>query len=138
MRSCPMLVLLAATFAPFMVSSVHAEESSRIRVLSYNIHHGEGTDGKLDLARIAKVIEAAKPDLVALQEVDVEAQRSGKVDQAQELSRLTRLHVAFGPSMDFQGANHCQPEENMPWTVFTPSEATQRALYSKSWGMSAA
>lgn len=106
MRSCLILVLLAATFAPFMVSSVHAEESSRIRVISYNVHHGEGTDGKLDLARIAKVIEAAKPDLVAMQEVDVETERTGKVDQAQELARLTKMHVAFGPSMDFQGGQY--------------------------------
>ena len=47
-------------------------------MLSYNIHHGEGTDGKLDLARIAAVIKAAKPDLVVLQEVDRNTTRTGR------------------------------------------------------------
>ena len=28
-----------------------------ITVISYNIHHGEGTDGKLDLQRIADVVK---------------------------------------------------------------------------------
>ena len=42
----------------------------QLRVMTYNIHHGEGTDGRIDLERIAKVIRDAKPDLVALQEVE--------------------------------------------------------------------
>ena len=37
-----------------------------LRVLTYNLHHGEGTDGVLDLERIARVIEDADVDLVAL------------------------------------------------------------------------
>jgi endonuclease/exonuclease/phosphatase family metal-dependent hydrolase len=106
MRSILILVLLATTFAAWAASPVHADEPSTVRVLSYNIHHGEGTDGVLDLERIARVIEQAKPDLVALQEVDVLAERSGKVDQAKELARLTELHVAFGSSMDFQGGQY--------------------------------
>ena len=40
-----------------------------LRILSYNIHHGEGMDGKLDLPRIASVITSVQPDIVALQEV---------------------------------------------------------------------
>lgn len=97
---------VAAMLVGFLVSTARAEELLTIRVLSYNIHHGEGTDGRLDLARIADVIEAAKPDLVALQEVDVRAERTGKVDQAHELARLTKLHVAFGASMEFQGGQY--------------------------------
>ena len=33
-----------------------------LRVLSYNIHHGEGVDGKLDLQRIARVITSVMFD----------------------------------------------------------------------------
>lgn len=69
---------------------------TELRILSYNIHHGAGTDGKLDLERIARTILAVKPDLVALQEVDVNTDRTGQVDQARELARLTKMHVAFG------------------------------------------
>src|SRR5215207_9900780 len=42
----------------------------RLTVVTYNIHHGEGTDKKLDLPRIAEVIRRCEPDFVALQEVD--------------------------------------------------------------------
>jgi endonuclease/exonuclease/phosphatase family metal-dependent hydrolase len=78
----------------------------RLRVLSYNIHHGEGIDGKLDLERIARVIRACEPDLVALQEVDRNATRSGSVDQPAELARLTQLHVVFGANIPLQGGQY--------------------------------
>src|SRR5688572_255745 len=62
-------------------------DGTTVRVLTYNVHHGEGTDGKVDLPRIAAVIKAADPDLVALQEVDNKCRRSGKVDQTAELAK---------------------------------------------------
>ncbi|HET6406971.1 MAG TPA: endonuclease/exonuclease/phosphatase family protein, partial [Chthoniobacteraceae bacterium] len=74
-----------------------------VRVLTYNIHHGEGTDGNFDLDRIARVIRAASPDLVALQEVDQKTKRSGGIDQLQKLAELTGLHPAYGRAMDYQG-----------------------------------
>ncbi len=81
-------------------------EPIQLRVLSYNIHHGEGIDGRVDLERIAKVIVAARADLVALQEVDCKASRSGSIDQPAELARLTGLHVAFGGNIDLQGGRY--------------------------------
>jgi endonuclease/exonuclease/phosphatase family metal-dependent hydrolase len=77
-----------------------------LRVLTYNLHHGEGTDQKLDLPRLARVIQSAKPDLVALQEVDNRTKRTGGVDQAAEYGRLAGLHVVFGKSMDYQGGGY--------------------------------
>jgi endonuclease/exonuclease/phosphatase family metal-dependent hydrolase len=74
-----------------------------VRVLTYNIHHGEGTDGRFDLPRLAALISAASPDLVALQEVDQRTARAGGVDQLAELERLTGMHGLFGKAMDFQG-----------------------------------
>lgn len=62
-----------------------AETPQRLRVLSYNIHYGPGMDGLSDIQRLADVIKAAKPDLVALQEVDVGVLRSGRVHQLQKL-----------------------------------------------------
>lgn len=77
-------------------------------VMTYNIHHGVGLDEKLDLERIAKVIRAHNPDVVALQEVDDRATRSGKVAQAAELGKLTGMHHVFGKAMDFQGGGFGQ------------------------------
>ena len=89
------------------VPQAFAQESTRtLRVLTYNIHHGEGADGKLDLERIAKVILSEKPDLVALQEVDQTTKRTGGVDQIASLAELTSLHCAYGKAMDFQGGGY--------------------------------
>jgi len=74
-----------------------------LRVLCYNIHYGQGTDGVYDVERLAKVIKDTKPDLVALQEVDVGVERSGCVHEAQRLGELTGLQVRFGPTQHYQG-----------------------------------
>lgn len=101
-----MMRVIVATVLLALVGSVPAEdkaERNALRVLTYNVHHGEGTDGKLDLPRIAEVIKTAKPDIVALQEVDRNTTRTGKVDQAAELAKLTGLSAEFGKAIDLQG-----------------------------------
>lgn len=74
-------------------------DKNGIRVLSYNIRHGEGMDRNVDLMRIAKVIESVSPDVVSLQEVDRNMERTGFVDQPAELANITGLDVAFGPAI---------------------------------------
>ena len=83
-----------------------AKEPLRIRVLSYNVHHGEGVDRKLDLTRIAKVIQSVHPDVVALQEVDRKTMRTGRVDQPAVLARLTGMSVVFEKNIDYQGGQY--------------------------------
>lgn len=82
------------------------ESPLTLRVLSYNIHHAEGVDGKLDLQRIAALIRSVDPDVVALQEVDLHVKRSADVDQAAELGKLTKLHYAFGDNIALQGGKY--------------------------------
>ncbi len=81
-------------------------EVKPLRVLSYNIHHGAGVDRKLDLERIAGILKRSGADLIALQEVDRVVQRTGKVDQLQELARLTGMHPAFARFMDYGGGKY--------------------------------
>ena len=81
-------------------------QNLRLRILSYNIHHAEGVDGKLDIPRIAQVILSVNPDLVALQEVDKNTVRTGKVNQGIELSRLTKMNSVFGSNITFQGGQY--------------------------------
>ena len=97
-------VFLISSF--FIALTCSAAEPFRLRVLTYNIHHGEGVDGKLDLARIANVIQEVQPDIVALQEVDQNVPRSGRVDQAAELGRLTKMNHIFGGNIDLQGGRY--------------------------------
>ena len=63
------------------------------RILTYNVHRCVGTDRRLDVARVAEVIAAQAPDIVALQELDVGRARTGGVDQAHRLAQ--RLGMAF-------------------------------------------
>jgi endonuclease/exonuclease/phosphatase family metal-dependent hydrolase len=83
-----------------------SRERREIRVVSYNIKHGLGMDGRIDLERIAQVISGARPDLVAAQEVDRHCKRSREQDVAAELGRLLGMQHAFGKSMDFDGGEY--------------------------------
>ena len=77
-----------------------------IRVMTYNIHVGVGMDKKLDLARIAKVINEQKPDLVGLQEVDRGVERTQRLDEIAELARLTKMDYAFAFNLPYQGGQY--------------------------------
>ena len=97
MRFLALLLLLAASAAGQPVS---------FRIMSYNIHHGEGLDGKLDLARIAAVIKEARADVVALQEVDRGVERTQKRDLPAELAALTGMAVRFEKNIAHQGGEY--------------------------------
>ncbi len=74
-------------------------------MLTYNIHHGAGTDGKYDLSRVADVIKKSGADLVALQEVDKGTKRTTE-DQPAELEKMTGLHAVFGKAMNYDGGEY--------------------------------
>lgn len=82
------------------------ERETTFRVVSYNIKHGLGNDGKIDLARTAQVIRKLEPDFVGLQEVDENTRRSGNVDQAEELGLALKMEPAFGAFMDYDGGRY--------------------------------
>ncbi|MBQ7741970.1 MAG: endonuclease/exonuclease/phosphatase family protein [Bacteroidaceae bacterium] len=68
-----------------------------ITVVSYNICHCEGTDGRLDLKRTANVIMSYNPTVVAMQEVDrFYSSRSNNEDQVQRLAEETGMYGRFG------------------------------------------
>ncbi|HBJ38709.1 MAG TPA: endonuclease [Planctomycetaceae bacterium] len=83
-----------------------ADQPFRLRVLSYNIHHCEGVDRKLDVQRIAEVVRSVQPDIVALQEVDQNVKRSRSVDQPAQLAELTGMRVVFGANIPLQGGQY--------------------------------
>lgn len=83
-----------------------AQTGRELRVLTFNIHHAEGADGTLDVARVAEVIKRSGADVVALQEVDRGAERSGRRDLLKELADLTGMRYAFGKNIDLQGGDY--------------------------------
>ena len=69
------------------------------RLMTYNVHRCVGTDRKLDVERVAEVIAAERPDVVALQELDVGRARTQSVDQAHRLAELLKMSFHFHPAM---------------------------------------
>jgi endonuclease/exonuclease/phosphatase family metal-dependent hydrolase len=75
--------------------------TSALTVMSYNIHQGRDSGDVLDLGRIAAVIRAQDPDLVALQEVGRHwSADSAFRDQARDLGRLVKMKSVFGANLD--------------------------------------
>lgn len=70
-----------------------------LRLMTYNVHRCVGTDRKLDVERVAEVIAAEQPDVVALQELDVGRMRTRSVDQAHRLAELLKMTFHFHPAM---------------------------------------
>ena len=83
-----------------MRSALDCDVANRLRVMTYNMHSGRGTDDRYDLGRVADVIGSYDPDIVALQEVDVGRLRSGSVDQASDLGARLGLDVHFAPAIE--------------------------------------
>lgn len=83
--------------------SVNPMNPIQLRVMTFNIFHGETMKGDFDLDHIAEVIREARPDVVALQEVDVKTGRARGMDLAAELGKRTEMEAAFGKAMDFDG-----------------------------------
>ena len=78
----------------------------QIRVMTYNIHVGVGMDKKLDLPRIAAVINDQHADLVGLQEVDRGVERTQRIDEIAELAKLTHMDYAFAFNLKYQGGQY--------------------------------
>lgn len=87
-----------------------AEEQERpgtpVRAVSYNIKHGRGMDGTVDLERAANVLRALRPDFIGLQEVDLNVPRSGGRNQVNDLAASLTMHPAFGGFMEYQGGRY--------------------------------
>lgn len=99
-------LLFTLVLAGLALTAADAAEPLSLRVMTFNIHHGEGIDGRLDLERIARVITEARADLVGLQEVDRGVERTGRRDLPAELARLTGLAVRFESNLPHQGGEY--------------------------------
>lgn len=92
--------------ASFQCGTAASQVLGGLRFMSYNIHHCAGADNRIDIPRVASAILRENPDFVGLNEVDCLVQRSGNVDEAKELGRLTGLNATFGEAIPFQGGSY--------------------------------
>ena len=81
-------------------------EGKTFRLMTYNIHHAEGLDGKIDVLRIAQLIQRERVDIVALQEVDKGVERTARRDLAAEIAELTGMGCVFSNNFHYQGGEY--------------------------------
>jgi endonuclease/exonuclease/phosphatase family metal-dependent hydrolase len=93
-------LLNSAACVPF------ARKDDSVRVLVFNIHAGKDASGKDNIADVARLVRSSGADLVLLQEVDRNTNRSGRVDQLQALIDATGFSGVFGRSLDYDGGQY--------------------------------
>lgn len=103
------LFLVSLLFLQCITSNETASKSAInegvLRIMTYNIHHANPPSRAdvIDVSAIAEVIRKENPDLVALQEVDVNTKRSGKtLHEARELAEQLGMNFYFAKALDYQ------------------------------------
>lgn len=74
--------------------------------MSYNVRNAKGMDDRTDYDRVAKVIKEARPDVVAVQEIDSVTQRSGGLFVLEEIGRRAGYACSYAPAIDYQGGKY--------------------------------
>lgn len=73
-----------------------------LRLATFNIKNGLGTDGVVDNDRLAAVCAGLGADVLALQEVDSGATRSGRANQAAVIAKACGLSHLFAPAFELR------------------------------------
>lgn len=66
-----------------------------IKIISWNVRHGLGQDEIVDIERIGKKLKSLNADIIALQEIDVNAKRTNYVNQPKVLSEILGYDYHF-------------------------------------------
>lgn len=90
-------------------TSSTTKEGSTLKVMSYNVHHCNppSKPGLIDVDAIASTIKKQHPDIVALQEIDVNTGRSGKINQAEQIAMKAGYSAFFfAKAIDYDGGQY--------------------------------
>ncbi len=121
MKYLYILLLLLVSNTLIMVKSANGQTTENIsasdyqyekpangvlRILTYNVRNGKGMDEKTDYKRVASVIEAIHPEVVALQELDSVTTRSNGVDVLKTLAEKCGMKSVYGGSIPYRGGKY--------------------------------
>lgn len=120
-------------FTP-LSAQIELPESSYVdlTVVTYSIHRGEGVDERYSSIRIARTLEQYKPDLVALQEVDMGTNRTHGDSQAVIIANHLGMFYAFGKTINLMGGEYGNailskyPILSVQNTDISPGETSER------------
>lgn len=75
----------------------------KLRTITFNMCHGEGKDGKIDVKRQAEFLKEYQPDILFLQEIDLYTDRVNKENQIQDFSEYIGLtYNSMGTYINFK------------------------------------
>lgn len=93
-----------------------------VRVVTFNILHGRTVGDVVDPARLTTSIRRLRPDILALQEVDLEQERSGRTD-------LTAVAAEAMEAADHRFVAAITGTPGATWTAATGAEQAGSAAY---------
>ncbi|MFP4171409.1 MAG: endonuclease/exonuclease/phosphatase family protein [Candidatus Hydrogenedentota bacterium] len=88
-------LIIAGMAILIAVAAQPARADTSLTIMTYNIHHGRGLDGEVDLERLARVIRAEAPDVVCLQEVDRGMERTDGLDMPAFFAAALDMEVVY-------------------------------------------
>ncbi len=106
-RNLLYLSLLLLTSCGVQKNTGQSRNKQELTIMSYNIHHANPPSkaNYIDIDAIAAVINKHQPDVVALQEVDVNTRRSG-LNEAVVLAEKTKMNFYFAKAIDHDGGDY--------------------------------
>jgi endonuclease/exonuclease/phosphatase family metal-dependent hydrolase len=127
-------VLLVVTSVAPTTADAAEQRKVPLRVVSYNIHTGIGSDGRLDLARTVDMLRTFDADVIGLQEIDVHwGARSDWRDQAHDLADALDMQVFFAPIYSLDPPSAGEPRREYGLAVLTdlPVLSTENHLLTR-------
>ena len=83
-----------------------APRQVQTRLLCYNVHNCVGLDGELSVERIARIVNEADVEAVAIQELDSMTTRYPGHDMLSEVAALTDMYPTYAPTIDYRGGKY--------------------------------
>lgn len=110
-----------------------ARSDTSLTIMTYNIHHGRGLDGEVDLERLARVVRAEAPDVVCLQEVDRGMERTDGVDMPSFFAAALDMEVVYQTNLRIGEGEYGNATlsrypitDHKDWSLPGPEEAEPR------------
>lgn len=103
---CLCLIIFTACGTPR--ESQTSAGKGKLKIMSYNIHIAvpPTKPGTTDIDAIVRAIENQDPDIIALQEVDVNTRRTGKINEAAIIAEKLKMNFFFAKAIDHDGGEY--------------------------------
>ena len=95
-------ILLILTMLAVSATTISAQ---KVRVMSYNVRNGNGMDGIKSIERCADIVCKAKPDVVAVQELDSMTHRNNFYVLG-KMAEHAGYHAYYGPTIPYRGGKY--------------------------------